>query len=62
MKNDKKQPQGRPVPVKLSDNQNLILLQSAEINANTKSASIYQTELFSALNELYKHRIGEINV
>lgn len=59
MKNDKKQPQGRPVPVKLSDNQVLMLLQSAEINANTRNVSIYHNEIFAALDELYQHRIGK---
>jgi hypothetical protein len=50
------QPVVRPVPVALSDNDVLMLLQAAEVSAGAKAASIHTKQIFSALNELYERR------
>src|SRR5580700_1993402 len=40
----------------LSDNDVLMLLQAAELNAGSKAASLYQKQIHQALKELTEHR------
>lgn len=47
--------------VKLSDNDVLMLLQTAELNAGSKSPSLYHKQLYSALRELYESRTKKDN-
>lgn len=44
---------------KLSDNDILMLLQAAELNAGSKAASIHQKQTHAALKELYERRTTE---
>lgn len=50
----------RVVPlVKVSDNDLLMLVQTAELNAGGGGASIHQKQTYSALKELYDSRMAK---
>jgi hypothetical protein len=43
---------------RVTDNDILILMEAAALNAGSKNASIHQKQVFSALTELYQRRLG----